>query len=245
MTNTDHQFTEQLSPYQGELSPPVGFRPENWGPTDHQDGFRFFGPLSREDLQSPSLERSLRVCVATSIRDIGCEDNANRIVQTPEGDIYMRGSLHALLDACKVELRGEVEVVGIVIDDVPNSRDLKRNSMEYSLLPEQGRNDWIVPGDYTLSDGRAISEITASIPSDYRKLPRATANDLIRRERQKCEFEAHLAAHAESIGADVILSDHLMIKLEHLFCEGQYSDRVVNIHPANILEDIENVRKTS
>lgn len=202
-----------------------------WRPVLRANGFRFFGS-EQNPIDDNRTSRTLRVCVATSVRDIGCDDCANRTIKIGTDQVYMQGSLHVLLDATKKELRGLVEVVGIVIDDVPASGELSRNGGHYSHVPLGDRDAWIVPARYELPDGRAIQEIVRHIPSDYRKLPASCAEELIERERKKLNFERNLENFALASGADVIMSDHLMIRLEHVFREGPYARRVVNIHPA-------------
>lgn len=200
-----------------------------WRPLIESDGLRFFG-RDRDSVESKRA-RPLRVCVVTSVRDVGCDDLANRSIKIGNESVYVRGSLHALLDATKHELRNVVEVVGIVVDDVAGSAEIRRNGQFYSHLPIQGEDCWIVPKGYTLN-GIPLTEMVRSIPSAFRKLPRLNASDWIERAREKIRFERAIHDYAREQGADVILSDHLMVKLEHLYREGLYAGRLINIHPA-------------
>lgn len=232
MTSTvlteDHDFRANTADF---LRSRLNIRP--WVPQETADGFRLFGPASH-GLNGHDLARPLRVCVATSVRDIGCDDRANRVIEVGGTPVFMQGSLHALLDATAQELRGVVEVVGIVVDDIPERQDraeLNQHGEDYTAIPDES-DRWIVPRGYALPDGRPLLEIVTNIPSDFRALPRRTTAHLATREREKCRFERELGSFADEVGADVILSDHLMVKLEHLFREGPYASRVVNIHPA-------------
>lgn len=193
------------------------------------DGIRYFGPDGFEP-QSIKRDRPLRVCVITSIRDVGGDDAAGAMVDVRGERVFNKGSLHSLLDACKNELKGIVEVCAILVDDVETyERDqgkLNGKGRSYSVLPD-GTGDWIVPLDYRTSDGKGISDLVFAIPSSFRALPKEHPE----RESRKRDFEESIERMASASGADLILSDHALVQFKDLH-KGHFSGRVVNIHPA-------------
>lgn len=126
------------------------------------------------------------------------------------------------------ELRERFRLVGVIYDDA-----------DHDLAPQRGpafpldphAPNWIHPPDLRTQSGELLTSHTAHIPSSFRSLPRQQQDE---RATQKSEFERELHQVAiGQMGADVVLSDHLMVILSDLL--GQPYDlrgRLLNIHPA-------------
>lgn len=172
----------------------------------------------------------LRVVFLTSIRDTGACDRNGVCVETPEGPKYMEGVVeHAVRQTHDGGfLRGIIDVVGVITDDVPDGETL-----DYPTLPMDGQ-PWIHPLDLWNPDGTPIRNLTVNIMSSFRKLPLA---DKLRRAEEKFRFEKAVLAHMHRLNADVLISDHYMAEIKYLVDEFGLFGRVLNIHPAITLQD--------
>lgn len=126
------------------------------------------------------------------------------------------------------ELRERFRLVGVVYDDAAHDLAPHRGPA-FPLDPHAP--DWIHPQNLRLQNGELLTGNTAHVPSSFRALPRRQQDE---RATQKSDFEQELHRVAiEQMGADVVLSDHLMVILSNLL--GQPYDlrgRLLNIHPA-------------
>jgi len=119
-------------------------------------------------------------------------------------------------------LHGLVEIAGVITDDVLGETG------DYPVLPTTGQN-WIHPLDLTDHQGRRIADVTVNFPSLFRKLPLA---DLRGRQQAKERFELLILQHMQATGANVVVSDHYMARIEHLVNGFGLFGQVLNIHPA-------------
>jgi folate-dependent phosphoribosylglycinamide formyltransferase PurN len=199
-----------------------------------QEGFRFFHPeglpISLDNFPVP--EMPLKVVVLTSIRDIGNEDSVGRFVpyrneeSSHSTQEYMKGAVESLLEKSFGNLGQYIQLAGIIVDDVPDQDGVE--SKGYKIDPNDSSvGTWILDADRKLPSGQSIADITHHIPSTFRKLP-LKLND--ERSGLKQIFELRLEQACKDLKADIILSDHLLLKLEHLH-KNDFRGRVINIHP--------------
>lgn len=173
----------------------------------------------------------VKLLFVTSVRDVGGDDSNGRIIRTAEGDRYMEGTVERTIHATRSggPLHGILEVAGIVTDDL--ERDMQRLGDVFPVRPAQGR-PWIHPLDLQTPDGGLVASpaFTHSIPSGFRSLPHS---DVAGRTEQKRDWEEQVLALADRLGANVIVSDHLMMRIAHMIDESHgWFGRVLNIHPA-------------
>ena len=180
------------------------------------DGFNFYAAGSAVPINHP-----LRVMVVTSLRDISADDHIGSHVMVDDKSVYMKGALESLLEASNKggPLESVIQIVGVMVDDIAG-RDFIGPC---NLLPHAGK-PWIVPVD-TIYRDQPLKDITFSLPSQFRAIPIVCKDQ---REKKKAAFEEAIVRRAHDLNVDIILSDHLMIRLEavHHFIP------TVNIHPA-------------
>lgn len=171
-------------------------------------------------------KRPVRALVLTSIRDVGACDLNGCTIPTKSGLKYMKGLVeYAVRDCCPGgSLHGFLDIVGVVTDDLPKNLE----GSAYPLVPTPGKQ-WIHGLDLTDRCGEKVCGQTVHIPSKFRQVPNAAV--VLKREAKR-EFEGKVFAHMRAIGADIIVSDHYMGKIEFLIGELGLYGRVVNCHPA-------------
>ncbi len=171
----------------------------------------------------------LRVAIVTSIRDVGACDQNGRMVNTRRGQQYMMGIPEALHIA--IEEHGfPARISGIITDDSPLRAREIANMDGYAVSPHH-TGDWIHDRDLGSAHGETLASITHNIPSDFRfisgqKYPEAKAES-------KTYFEDQLWQVFNEMGADVLISDHLMMRLHNILADSRLGiGRGLNIHPA-------------
>ena len=172
------------------------------------------------------LDRPLRVVFLTSIRDVGADEGVGRYCSPGDSGSFLKGTIQAVVEeSVSGSLRGVVEVVGIITDDLP--KDLKGSG--YVASPDQD-GEWIFPRDLRGPDGELVASLTRNIPSAFRELP---MKDTAGRRELKFQFEQRVYEVFQSTGADVLLSDHFLARLEYLIDSRRFglSGRVLNTHP--------------
>lgn len=175
----------------------------------------------------PTSSAPVRIAFLTSIRDVGGDDRVGQMVGTKNGPKYMQGVIEC---AIRESLRGGalhdfVRVVLIITDDRP--KDVEPHG--YDVLPVEGKK-WIFPLGLQCDDlGMPARWLVENMPSEFRSSPKA---DPLRAEA-KCEFERKVLELMRRTGAEVLISDHYMAKIEHLI-NGEFGlyGRILNIHPA-------------
>lgn len=170
-------------------------------------------------------EDQLNVLFLTSMRDILECDQNGRIVTNREGEsVYMEGVVERVVRLQNSSREKFLNVVGVIYDDTPD---------ELAKLgdPSPGTDNWIHPPHLKNEQtGTRISEVTHHLPGFYRKLPLADVNG---RQSMKAEWEDSIAQIADRLDAHIIISDHLIAKIERLIGpEIGMKGRVLNIHPA-------------
>lgn len=174
------------------------------------------------------MRQPIRVMFLTSIRDVGGDDKNGQIVETADGPKYMMGAIEHIIRETLPggALRGVVDVVSVVTDDT--EEDCRRSG--YAASPN-GSGNWIFPKDLFASGFSfpAINLVT-NIPSKFRYKLRMKDREWPEAKRA---FEREILREMWFCGADVIISDHYMLRLEHPISDkaGLYG-RILNIHPA-------------
>lgn len=170
-------------------------------------------------------KRAVRTLILTSIRDVGVCDLNGCMVPTKSGFRYMKGVVeHAVRESgVGGALDGILEIAGVVTDDFPKNLE----GSAYSLVPNLGMQ-WIHPHHLVDHRGQSISGMTVNIPSLFRRIPNG---DACKRDAKR-DFESKVFAHMRDVGADIIVSDHYMARIEFLISDFGLYGMVVNIHPA-------------
>ncbi|MBI3618646.1 hypothetical protein HY213_01260 [Candidatus Peregrinibacteria bacterium] len=209
----------------------------NERPNTGYEGLRFYGPHHAPiDEQS---RRPINGVVLTSLRDI-------------VGDDWVGLQIRGLVEYVTRRINGgaplgeSFRLRGIIIDDRDNEKALQNvlgNGQPYSVNPPKSRysmQPWIHPPELRDDRGELLISNTQRIPSTYRSLP---LHDKQGRTDLKREFEREVAKTARAMGADILISDHLIAKLEHNILPRQELMRsglqelfgygyMLNIHPA-------------
>jgi folate-dependent phosphoribosylglycinamide formyltransferase PurN len=165
-------------------------------------------------------KKPVRILFLTSLRDIALEEYNGQSLKIGGQDTYIKGVIEKTLEETRKvgSLKGLVEVSGVIVDDVES--DLKG---KFPLLPVD--NDrWIFPTQLLSKDS------IWNIPSYFRKLPK---EDVKGRIKLKYQFESLVFEKMQEIGADVLITDSYMARIEYLY--NLLPSRVINIHPGPTL----------
>lgn len=180
--------------------------------------------------ETGQLDRPIRALFITSVRDVGNGSDRNgSLIDTPNGRKYMKGAVETCVDevnACR-ELADHAQVIGVVYDDMHS--ELLRDG--YPARPRFGQ-PWIYPTEKINSaTGDRMIDNTFSVPSVFRSLP---LTDQRNRDQLKLQFEAEIHELMRMLGADIIISDHLLMRIVNLIRRDAFDlyGRVLNIHPA-------------
>lgn len=182
-------------------------------------GIKYFGFADQNGTPARLPRQPVRIMFLTSVRDVGVWDLNGSLVQTAKTRGYMQGVVEFTDRIARTPgslLYGLVQIAGGIYDDLP--RDLSASA--YPLAPTAGR-PWIYPRDLDLP--------LFHIPSAFRDLPMLDKDG---RARAKLGFEAAVAEKMREQGAQVLISDHYMAKIEYLFPPLLPFGLVLNIHPA-------------
>lgn len=169
-------------------------------------------------------KKPIGILFLSSLRDIALEEHNGQILKIDGEDHYIKGVIEHTLEETKKGglLEGLIEVKGVIVDDMET--DLKG---KFPLLP-QNDISWIFP------DTILPRDCIWNIPSSFRKLK---MSDTEGRKKSKCDFESLVFAKAQEIGADVIISDSYMARIDHLHSFRSMLGKVLNIHPGPTLLD--------
>ena len=187
------------------------------------DGALFF--YNKEALTIEVIpQKPVRVLFLTSLRDIALEEYNGQSLKIEGEDYYIKGVIEKTLEETQKGgiLEGLVKVVGVIVDDTESDLNGK-----FPLLPQNG-SKWIFPS------GLLLNDYVWNIPSLFRKLKK---RDVIGRKKAKYRFENLVLAKAQEIGADIIISDSYMARIEHLYSFLGMIGKVLNIHPGPTLLD--------
>jgi len=168
--------------------------------------------------------KPIGILFITSLRDIALKEYNGQFLNIDGEDHYIKGVIENTLEEVKTGgiLEGLIEVKGVIVDDMET--DLKG---KFPLLPTNN-SSWIFP-TALLSEDRIWN-----IPSSFRKLK---ISDTEGRRKAKHDFERRVLAKAQEIGADVIISDSYMARIDHLHSFRSMLGKVLNIHPGPTLLD--------
>ena len=187
--------------------------------------FDHYGALAEKVRHS----RPVRVLFLTSLRDIALEEFNGQKIKLDGNFHYMEGVIERTVNNTKKRklLDSLVEVVGVVVDDTES--DLKG---KFPLLPTQGQ-PWIFPTDLKNTDGSFLREKVWNIQSLFRKLPKESVEE---RKEAKLLFETTVLEKAREVGADVIISDGYMARIDYLQEGLGMYGKILNIHPGPAIE---------
>ncbi|WP_151634000.1 N(5)-hydroxyornithine transformylase PvdF [Noviherbaspirillum aerium] len=140
---------------------------------------------------------------------------------------YMKSPLEYLVEALNETKLGDAYSLDAVIfdDDEESARDREKLG-EYGFTCRPN-GQWFYPPDLQVQ-GKRVNHLLRAVPSTYRRLP------LDARERRagKSRFEARLLDTLQSIGAELVVLDGLLVILDELVRPGApFHRRIVNIHP--------------
>jgi len=198
-----------------------------------------------ERQHKPDKQGPLNLVFLTSIRDVGGEDRNGTMVEINGKSEYMMGLIEAVNQAINEQLWNLdrfIRIRGIITDDIGRQKSIKTPGYQkiitdisqiqqatYPATPTPGR-PWIYPLDAVNDENKLLTSITHNIPSDFRLIP--SNEKELRSEKQK-QWEEKIFNVAQEMGADIIVSDHLMIRIKHLIDDTRFGlGRVLNIHPA-------------
>lgn len=194
-------------------------------------GATLYGPRDKILTDVPP-GRPLKIAFLTSIRDVGLEEHVGTYSEHGNPDSYVKGTIETALEAVKDDRLGDfAEIVAIITDDV--SADLKR--CDYVADPRHN-GEWIFPREMRNKNGELATSITVNVPSTFRSLP---LKDVEGRKAQKFEFESKIFKILREAGADILLSDHFLARIDYLIRPDHFRmlGRVLNTHPGIIRPD--------
>ena len=167
----------------------------------------------------------INVVFLTSLRDIAADDRAGTITNIPRGPSYMMGLIEAVnlaIKDCYHNLGDFIKIGGVITDDLLVT-DLTTPLPTYKTSGKQ----WIYPLEERTAQGETLGNLTEHIPSTFRR-----EIDKDERRFKRKEFEEELYQVSQEMGADIIISDHLMIKIIYLLHKVKYGiGKILNIHP--------------
>jgi folate-dependent phosphoribosylglycinamide formyltransferase PurN len=194
------------------------------------EGIRCYNYIPEKDRIKATGE-PLKAVVITSVRDVGAADMNGKEVQINGERAYMQGLLEAVIrdiNEGRKETAQAIRIVGVINDDC--SMDEARGRLEdFPVAPTAGR-PWIHPLNLRDHRNELVTANTQNIPSDFRWLPGRAVDE---RAEKKLVFENQVERVAREMGADILVSDHLMLRIQNLLDQTRgWIGRIVNIHPA-------------
>lgn len=188
-------------------------------------------------------DRPLKVAVLTSVREHSGDGAGTLFPGTAE---WLLQQIHDGRSELAQALRCCVDICGVIHDDITRpvraiegkvrSGDTIHRGYA-STVREALANPsmpWILNRDLRNGAGELISSNTAHIPSDWRRTTSGLRHQEIR-AALKANWEHQVADTAEQMGADVLLSDELMLLAYDLL--RRYPGRFLNVHPAILRQD--------
>jgi len=187
-----------------------------------------YTPQTQTDQSQPDQQQApLQLIFATSLRDIAADDRVGSLTDIPRGLSYMMGLIEATnlaINECYHDLGNYINIRGIITDDLPTDYTDPIRTYQNPYAP------WIYPLHDRNDEGKPLGQLTTHIPSDFRM---ETDKDKRRTKRER--FEDEVFAVSQEMGADIIVSDHLMVIINHLLKENRYGiGRTLNLHPGVI-----------
>jgi folate-dependent phosphoribosylglycinamide formyltransferase PurN len=195
---------------------------------EHQKPFRYFSLPQQPPVPTRRHAERVRFAIITSVRDLASEGVGNRRTTRPGEEVYVKGTLEYALEQCvRGKLAHFLELVLVITDDT--ERDMKKLASPLPLRPTR-ELPWIHPLAMRTRHGELVSSITRNIQSSYRLLP---LSDKGGRAAEKRRFEDRIRSAMALHGAQVLVSDHFLCRVEHLISPQFYDlqNKVLNIHP--------------
>jgi len=154
-------------------------------------------------------------------------DRAGQHIAYKGGQRYMASPLEYLARALDETPLGDAySLEGIVIDDDPRSPRDQAALQDYGFSCQPGKK-WIFPSELK-TQGKTLTDIFHSVPSEYRRLPLDSAD----RVAGKSRFERTLLDKLLTLQADIVVLDGLLVILDELVRPGApFHRKIVNIHP--------------
>jgi len=204
---------------------------------------KFFQPLGVFPEVRPL--RPIKILFLTSLRNAVYGEFNGQVVQVLNRQYYMQGVIERTIEETKHFglLHGLIEVTGVVFDDTED--DLVKASAQVgpALQPIGGMEIFSASQERLAAYNRAAKieapsvcpknllhpEQIFSIPSTFRKL---RIDDIPGREKAKFSFEETVLKKAQVLGAQIIISDGYMARIDYLHAEMGMHGKTLNIHPA-------------
>jgi folate-dependent phosphoribosylglycinamide formyltransferase PurN len=217
---------------------------QNW--TDHIEvALRKYEPYmvyTHEGIRGrppkPETPGPTGVVFVTSMRDTIIEDQNGLIIDHNGRPYYMKGLIEAVnerINDRRSGLEHILRIKGIITDDSSTDNLMTDQESIIPLVPQKGK-PWLHPIDARDYNGELLIKNTHNIPSDFRSI---TPDAKDEREYKRLQFEEEVYRVSQQMGADILISDHLMVKLISLINTNRYSiGRVLNIHPG--ISDLKN-----
>jgi len=154
-------------------------------------------------------------------------DRAGQHVEYKGGRRYMKSPLEYLAEALNGTELGEAYSLEAVIfdDDEESLRDREKvGSYGFSCQPG---GQWFYPSTLE-AGGQRVNDLLCSVPSTYRRLPLGAAD----RPAGKRAFEARLQEKLQTLGAELVVLDGLLVILDEMVRpSAPFHRKIVNIHP--------------
>ncbi|ELX08676.1 folate-dependent phosphoribosylglycinamide formyltransferase PurN [Janthinobacterium sp. HH01] len=154
-------------------------------------------------------------------------DRAGQYIDYKGEQRYMKSVLEYLVETLNETALGEAYSLEAVIydDDQQSERDREKVG-DYGFAYQPGAQ-WFYPPELEVG-GRRVNDLLCAIPSTYRRLPL----DAAERPAGKRAFEARLLDRLQTLGAELVVLDGLLVILDELVRPGAaYHRKIVNIHP--------------
>lgn len=154
-------------------------------------------------------------------------DRAGRHIAYKGGSRYMASPLEYLAQALNESPLGDAYSLEAVINDDDEASPRDREKLAgYGFKPQPGQ-PWFYP-EGLMVQGRRMNSLLHCVPSSYRRLPLNAAE----RPAGKQAYERRLLDALQTVGADLVLLDGLLVILDELVRPGApFERRIVNIHP--------------
>jgi folate-dependent phosphoribosylglycinamide formyltransferase PurN len=168
-----------------------------------------------------------RLVYLCSLRNAAA-DKAGQHIPYKGQQRYMKSPLEYLAYALDhTELGDAYSLEAVVYDDDQGSPVDRRKLAEYGFTFQPGQR-WFYPPDLRVQ-GRLMNDLLCAVPSTYRRLPLTSVAE---REAGKSTYERQLKLRLDTLGAELVLVDGLLIILDELIRpRAPYCRKVVNIHP--------------
>ena len=156
-------------------------------------------------------------------------DRAGQDIEYKGGLRYMKSPLEHLVEALDGTPLGEQYSLEAVIydDDEGSPRDREKVAGGGYGFAYQPGGRWFYPPALEVG-GRPVNDLLCAIPSTYRRLPL----DAAERPAAKRAFEARLLDRLQTLGAELVVLDGLLVILDDLVRPGApFHRKIVNIHP--------------